>query len=269
MVLKFDDYNKLNEEEGWKTNILVGLLSLLGVQAMGQIKDDGTKLTTTTNLENSMKSYLAQGWHLDSTTVDTIFAKTAVEKPDTKVIVARLKFDKNQYFESGKFALSKIVQDSIYNTMMGIANEGMLINIIITSSTDKQAVSQNLQKQLKNLGYSADNKGLSKARAAGVKSYLESLGVNDSLIAVQENFEQGSGEIDQSARYVAVDIYYIQIKPTTKPEISTSMKVNKTYHMSKNYGSYKTQGKPTLYKKPMGPIKHFKFQRPKCFGWKT
>lgn len=193
-LMKFNQFERINEEEGWKTNVLVGLLSLFGVQTMAHKVKDVKHLTIHSHHENTVQDYLKQGWKLDSVQIDTLYAKIKAEKPDTIVSVARLKLDKNQYFESGKFALSQDVKDSISQTLNSI--NGVVVDIIITSSTDKQGLTVNLQNQLKSLGYTPDNVGLSKARAAGLESYLVKLGVSDSLIKVQAQFEQGSGIID-------------------------------------------------------------------------
>lgn len=258
-VLKFNEYDKLNEEEGWKTNILVGLLSVLGVQTMGHNVKDDRHLTAHTHLENTAKSYVKQGWHLDSTLVETIFSKVKVEKPDTMIMVTRIKIDKNQYFESGKFSLNQIVKDSISSAMNEIADStGVITNIEITSSTDKQGLSTNLQKLLKDLGYTPDNQGLSKARAAGIKGYLKSMGVDESLISTQEKFEQGDNEIDQSARFVSVDIYYMITSKPLPPEDIPTTTTKKTFYLSKDV-SYKHQHIRGKFKetKKLGPIKSF------------
>lgn len=260
-VLRFNEYEKINEEEGWKTNVLIGLLSVLGVQAMGhKLPDTNQKMTTHTHVQNTAKSFIKQGWHLDSTEIDTVWNKVKVEKPETEVFVTRLQLDKNQYFESGKFTLSQMVKDSLTNTMNEISNnQGIITKIEITSSTDKQGLSVNLQQLLKNLGYTADNQGLSKARAAGIESFLKNMGVNDSLINIQTMFEQGSGTIDQAARFVTVDIYYLITTVVEHPGEKPTYKINKTYNLSKDV-STKHQHIRGSYKetKKLGPVKNFR-----------
>jgi hypothetical protein len=148
-----------------------------------------------------------------------------------------MKFDKNQYFESGKFTVSQEVKDTIQNEMNGI--DGVITDIIVTSSTDKQGLSLNLQTLLKKMGFTPDNQGLSKARNQAIVSFLTSgMGVNNSLITSQENFEQGDSTIDQSARFVSIDIYYLQ---TTYPEpeikTKTDTTTKKTFYLSKEKGT--------------------------------
>lgn len=260
-VLKFNEYDKINEEEGWKTNVLVGLMSLLGVQAMGhKVPDTQQRMTTHTHLENTAKSFIKKGWQLDSVEIDTLWNKVKAEKPETEVFVTRLQLDKDQFFESGRFALSQMVKDSLTNTMNDISNnQGVVTKIEITSSTDKQGLSVNLQKLLKSLGYTADNQGLSKARAAGIESFFKGMGVNDSLVTVLSMYEQGTGTIDQSARFVSVDIYYLVTTIVEHPGEKPSFKINKTYNLSKDIET-KHQHTRGSYKdtKKLGSVKQFR-----------
>jgi outer membrane protein OmpA-like peptidoglycan-associated protein len=184
-----------------------------------------------TPYEQTMKSLIRNGWSLDSTQVDTLFTKIKAERPETQIQVTRLKLDKDHYFESGKFELTESVKDSIRSSMEQI--DGALTNIMITSSTDKQGLSVNLKNQLKDLGFSPDNKGLSEARSSSISEYLTSLGVSDTLVESQEKFEQGEGTINQSARYVSVDIYFIKIAPPTEPTDKIAPTIKKMYHLSK------------------------------------
>jgi hypothetical protein len=230
-LLTFEKFNVNLINEGWKENILVGLLSLFGVATMGQ--NIPKKVYTKTPYEETMKSLIRNGWTLDSTQVDTLFAKIKAEKPETLIQVTRLKLDKDHYFESGRFELTESVKDSIRSEMESI--DGVMTNIMITSSTDKQGLSVNLQNQLKGLGFSPDNKGLSEARSSSIFDYLTELGVNDSLVESQEKFEQGVGTVDQSARYVSVDIYYVKVVPPTETEDEFIPTYKKTYHLSKDF----------------------------------
>lgn len=258
-ISKFEDFNRINEEEGWKENILVGILSLFGASAIGQTPQ---KQTVHTGSEKSMENLIKQGWSLDSTKVDTIFTKVKQESPQSEVMVVRLSLDKDQYFASGKFTLSQAVKDSIYNSMAGISNGlGVITDINISSSTDKQGLSDNLQRELKSMGYSGDNQGLSSARSDAVSGYLKELGVNDTIIKTEQKSEQGSGTIDPSARYVTVDIYYIQKIPAGSESQEGSVGKTKTnYYLSKEVnikGDYKFHGGYHKVVKK-GPIKNHK-----------
>jgi len=259
-ILKFEQYNQeLNE--GWKINILVSLLSLLGVETMGHNIKDDRHLTTHTHLKNTADSFLKNGWKLDSTQIDTLYSDVILEKPETIVMYTSLSFDKDHFFESGKFTLTQDVTDSIQHSMIEMAdNQNVLLKVEVTSSTDKQLLSTRLKELLKSKGYTADNQGLSKARADQVKSYLVNVGVNDSLITVDDRFEQGEGTIDESARFVSVVIYYLhQDLEEILGKKDTIMKTKPTYFLSKDV-SYKHQhirgGNKEI--KKLGPIKNFK-----------
>jgi outer membrane protein OmpA-like peptidoglycan-associated protein len=220
--------------EGWKENTLVGLLSLFGVAGMSQNKHKDIR-TYHTKSEQTAKSMIKNGWSLDSTQIDTLWKEVQVSKPDTMVMVDRLSLDKDQYFASGKFELSQEVKDSIQITLDEIINKGGIITEVrVESSTDKQGLSNRLQTQLKSIGYSGDNKGLSQARSEAVTNYLVELGVNKTLIDVNQKYEIGQETIQQSARYVNVDISYMIINKEVAPSKSVDQpEVKTTYWLSK------------------------------------
>lgn len=267
----FNNFDKINEEEGWKENILVGLLSLIGVSGMGQNKTGDDRRVYHTKTEQSMKNMIRQGWTLDSTQVDTLWKEVQVKKPDTLTMVTTLRLDKDQYFASGKFELSQNVKDSIQSTLSDISNSaGIITDISVKSSTDKQGLSTNLQKQLKSMGYTGDNKGLSKARNEAVTNYLSELGVNDSLIASDQKWEMGTDKIDQGARYVTINISYLVIDQEVTPSETEDVPlVKKTYWLSKEKGDVKT---PPFRKwkwgtsktRKNGPIKNHGRKHNKC-----
>jgi len=266
-ISNFKNFVKINEE-GWKENILVGLLSLLGTSTMGQ---NVSKNKIHTKSEVRSQNLIKQGWSLDSTQVDTLFTQVKKDNPEAEITVSHLNFDKNSYFASGKFELSQVVRDSILNTMTEIAtNEYVITDIVITSSTDKQGLSRNLQLLLKNNGFSPDNKGLSLARSRSVSDYLKELGVNDTLISQEEKYEQGEFEIDQSARYVNVDIY--SIKNSTYQQPPKTKTLTKTYFLSKEKKppvnpptKISRKNKKTI---KLGPIKNFKSREDITKCWK-
>lgn len=265
-IRQFNNFNRVNEEEGWKENILVGLLSLFGVAGMGQTNKGDDRRTYHTQSEQTMKSMLQRAWTLDSTQVDTLWKEVITKKPDTLVMVTRLSLDKEQYFASGKFELSPDVKDSIQETLSEISNKGGVItNIRVESSTDKQGLSDNLQKQLKSMGYSGDNKGLSQARSEAVTNYLAEMGVNDTLVDTEQKYEQGQQTIEQSSRYVNVDIVYLVISQEVTPAKSIDVpQVKTTYWLSKD--KTRTQHKGGKHRR-----KHFKLGHIKTFkgGRKT
>lgn len=266
-IKNFDSY-EINE--GWKENVIVGLLSLFGSQVMGQ---KSYVSHTKTKSEKSMQALVKSGWSLDSTAVDTIYNQVLKTKPDTNIVATRLTLDRDQFFASGKYELTDEMRNSIDSTLMQILNEnGMIVKIEIESSTDKQGLSQNLQNELKKLGYTPDNRGLSKARCESVSDFLEQLGVNDSLITFSQLFEKGESEIEQSSRYVTVDFYYMILSEEVLPaEYEQDYKVKKTYYLSKEQ---KPTGRPIKIShgrtktKKLGPIKnHSKRPAVKCMDW--
>jgi len=262
-ISNFNQFNKINEEEGWKENILVGLLSVLGVSAFGQKGEDvGSRRTFHTKQESSIPSLIKRGWSLDSVKVDTLFNEVKEKAPQDEMLVTRIKLDKDQYFPSGKFELSQEVKDSIYNSLADIANNnGVITDIIIVSSTDRQKPSHKLETLLGSKGYSPDNQGLSKARSEAISGYLEEVGINSSLIQSEQKYEQGEAEIEQSARYVSVDIYYMKSTKITYPEIQPNKSVSKTFFLSKEKGNTDTGGHHKFkggfkFNLKLGPVKH-------------
>ena len=123
------NFNSYQVNEGWKENILAGLLSLLGSHVMGQ----KTHIShTKTKSEKAMQSLIKNGWSLDSTAVDTLYLEVLKSKPDTEIIATRLTLDKDQYFQSGKFNLSEEMRSDIDSTLMSILdNNGIIIKIEI------------------------------------------------------------------------------------------------------------------------------------------
>ena len=264
------NFKSYEVNEGWKENVLVGLLSLFSSTVMGQ-KTEPKYSHTKTKSETTMKTLLKSGWSLDSTAIDTLYREILVSKPDTNIVSTRLTLDKEQFFPSGKFELTPEMKSSIESTLIEILNQnGIIFKIDLESSTDKQGLSQNLQKELKNLGYSPDNQGLSKARSESVSNFLELLGVEDSLINTKQFYEKGVGEIEESARYVTVDFYYMIVSEVVLPaEYKQEPKIKKTYYLSKEQ---KPTGKPIKIRDgrtktvKLGPIKnHSKRPAVKCW----
>jgi hypothetical protein len=237
-IHSFHEFEKLvenrqheNLDEGFKENIFAGLLSLfaaypLSSQVIKNVVDrapDSTVVTKTVNfkLDDKMtkdkadaivKRMLSHGFNITSEKIDTVWKKTKETQPDTGISILSMKFDKDSsFFASGKFDLSASAKRDIEKAFEKvIAQDGLVTNVTVTSSTDKQKLSSDLQKKLASMNYKGDNSGLSQARADEVKSYLtEEIGLEDSLVKVVNLVEGGVGEIDASARYVKVDITYM------------------------------------------------------------
>jgi flagellar motor protein MotB len=256
----FNNYKpSQNVNEGFKENVLAGLIALLS--SKGQSQEAKPRLAKTkTQSENTLKSLLKQGWSLDSTSTKKVFDGVVKEKPDTQVIVTRLSLDKNQFFESGDYKLTEEMKSDLDSTLTEIIESGgIIIRVDIESSTDKQGLSKNLQDKLKKSGFSPDNKGLSKARSSSVQVELETSGLDSTLIKIITLSEQGDEEVSQSARYVNVDFYYLQSSTVVMPKIEEPPKDKKTYHLSKivKTGIKKMKKGNKSNTKKLGPIKNF------------
>ena len=238
-IKRFNEFKGEEElNEGWKEVVLGGLLSLLTVGASGQKgnydyktlsniegKEKGKVTSTLTRqhdftfgtditkktADSTIDGLLKQGWSLDAQKLDTLWNNVVKEVPDTVVSAVTIKLDTAAYFPSGRFTLNDGIKKEIDNGFDSILkNNGTLIKIVITSSTDKQRVGQNLQSELKGMGLSGDNTGLSKARSNNLKTYICGKGVSDSIIEVENLSEQGTSEIEQVNRYVKIDLIYLE-----------------------------------------------------------
>jgi hypothetical protein len=255
--------NSINEEEGWK-DIALGTALAAGSLMPGQLKagetdyqndkqateisyqapekkDDksidwpwGTKTKTIhrkVNTQEEADKLVNKGWTLDSTQVDTLWREVTIQKPDTTVHIDEIRFDDNQYFASGKYDLNEDMADSISSAIDNIiAQGGILSGVNVESSTDKQGLSIRLQNELKGLGYSGDNAGLSKARCEQIINHLEGLGIDSSIITNNQIVESGTGTVDASARYVIIKIVYLDKEIVSTPGIVEKIPQLKEVH---------------------------------------
>ena len=158
--------------------------------------------TRKVHSDKDLQRYLKLGYHLTSVDRDTVI-KTLEATPSQTVESIQLSMDGETMFASGKFTLGTTDVENIKSVLDSIEqSESILLNVTIISSTDKQPLHPRLKNTLESMGYTADNQGLSEARANGVSSVIESLGVDSSIVNKKILFEQGGPEIDQSARYV-------------------------------------------------------------------
>ena len=171
--------------------------------------------------------------------------------PDAEVQEMMLEFKEDNFFQSGRFQLTPQSIDTIQNILKSIEVNGMiLIGVTIESSTDKQGLSVRTRNALSSTGYDTNNKGLSHARNDVVQSVLNNNGVDSTII--NQNFlsEQGSGDIDGTARYVRV-IFDVLSFPEDMPAPSDNIAT--TY--SDTFEVIKAFTKPQ---------KKFKFRIPSC-----
>jgi hypothetical protein len=223
--------------EGWKENIASSIVLSLST-LFGTAQTTNTyKSTFKTHNKELAESLLKKGWKLNKTEVDTIWNKLKENSPNSEVQVTEMKLDKNQFFESGKFETTDEMMngiDSIFNSILD--KNAILIKINIESSTDKQGLAIPLQNQLKNLGFTPDNKGLSNARINSIKKLLvDGDRISTDIINTNILSEQGEKEIEQSARYVFIQFYYV-LRPSTPPEDPT-YKIKTQYNLEKGMTS--------------------------------
>lgn len=260
---KFQEF-RINEEEGWK-DLAIGAAAFLGSIAPGLANtpnvsnfdtfnnnrmeivdkgDDDTKvknkrgveytINKNTSSKTTMSRLVATGWTLDSTSVDTIRGLIIQTRPDTLFHSHQLTFDADNNFESGHYDLSSAMSQEIMDEFQRILAEGGVIaQVIVESSTDKQQLSQELQSDLSSKGYTPDNKGLSRARNANVSKFIENLGVDSSIICPVYKHEQGSQEIDRNYRYVRVSILFFDKEVVQKETVEVVPKLREIYHLSK------------------------------------
>ena len=271
----FIDNSVNEEEEGWK-DLAIGTALAAGSLIPGQSKagDTGysndkqaTEISYEAPADKDSKSIdwpwskktktihkkvktqaevdklVNKGWSLDSSQVDTLWKEVTIQKPDTTVHIDEIRFDDNQYFASGKYNLNEDMADSISSAIDDIMTQGGIISgIQVESSTDKQGLSLRLQNELKGIGYSGDNTGLSKARCEQITNYLVSLGADSSIISDKQIVEAGSGTIDATARYVIIKIVYLDKEIVSTPGIVEKVpEIKELHYLSKEVkvGKYK------------------------------
>lgn len=290
---EFIDNSINEEEEGWK-DIALGTALAASTLAPGQLKAGNTDYTNNNPTEISYEApaekdnksidwpwskktktihtkvtnqegvdrLVNKGWTLDSTQVDTLWKEITIQKPDTIVHKDEIRFDDNQYFASGKYNLNEDMTDSISSVIDNIISQGGIISgIQVESSTDKQGLSIRLQNELKGIGYSGDNTGLSKARCEQITDYLVGLGIDSSLVTSNQVVEGGTGTVDASARYVIVKIVYLDKEVVATPGIVEKVpQLKEIHYLSKEVKV--TKHKKTHHKKHH--VRHKKTKVKKC-----
>ena len=290
---EFIDNSVNEEEEGWK-DIALGTALAASTLAPGQLKAGNTDYTNNNPTEISYEApaekdnksidwpwskktktihtkvtnqegvdkLVNRGWTLDSTQVDTLWKEVTIQKPDTIVHKDEIRFDDNQYFASGKYNLNEDMADSISSVIDNIISQGGIISgIQVESSTDKQGLSIRLQNELKGIGYSGDNTGLSKARCGQITDYLVGLGIDSSLVTSNQVVEAGTGTVDASARYVIVKIVYLDKEVVATPGIVEKIpQLKEIHYLSKEVKV--TKHKKTHHKKHH--VRHKKTKVKKC-----
>lgn len=247
--MKLNNFDSFNAYEYLKENLdedinegklgklagitLIGLSSLLGGNIKGKAQSlpndyEKYEVKTTSDPEEVNKLQIT-GWRLTDEQTDTIWEAAP---NDTIVNVTQVKLAEESYFKSGAFELSEEQKDTIKEALDIILEDGgVLIKAGIEASTDKQGLSENLQRELKSQGFSPDNDGLSQARSFSVEKFLEFQGINDDLIDINNLAEQGESEIDQASRYVTISFAYLINEEVVKSD--STINIEKTYKLEK------------------------------------
>ena len=244
--------NTQSVNEGWKENIVAGLMLLFGVgtgsvraqQQDGGPKDGTEMMYKQTTDANVVKKLLRQGWTLESTEIDTIW-QTVIEiekgAPGSAVIETGL-VESAESFVSGGFELTDGYKAQLEDSLQSFSGKPF-INIVIEASSDKQVVRPNLAAKLEALGYTGDNAGLTEARADAIKDYLvNDLGVSadDNSIVIKLKPEQGQGTPEEyktgEFRYTRVYLNFVSnVTDTQSPATYKETripKVQSTYNLS-------------------------------------
>lgn len=271
-IQNFDDFNNEPLDEGWRNVLGAGLLSLMSFGAFGKgninkdikPKEDSKEITTTRDFgdneeykQSEIKRLLKSGWKQSGVEIDTLWEKTREEAPDTMIHTISMKIGGNQFFKSGDFVVSDSVKNEISHMLQEVLdNDGILTNVVIEASTDKQGLSPRLKKELTKKGYDSSNAGLSKLRADGIKDYLTSgvnidgdkCPINDSLIQIKALNSQGD-TVDATKRYVKVDVQFMINPKQYGSEQERKFKTKTTYTFSKTVDNEKDNSKVKVYKK--------------------
>ena len=234
--------------EGIKDKLIGGAITLstmLPNKANANVLDfdnfnkdkDSITINKVTKSDNKAKSLIKyDNFKLDSTIIDTIWNDVVTKKPQTIIRELKLQFSSDTYFNSGEFILNELIKNEIKDSINNIIlADGIITNIKLESSTDKQKLGNRLSKELLSKGFEPNNKGLSNARCESLTSYIKTIiDIDDSLIKKEIKFETGINEIDLNNRYVTINIYYIDSLIDIKPAISENIyKIINTYYLSK------------------------------------
>lgn len=195
------------------------------IELKKQLDKKSTVLTPkTVKTPEKLTQALEKGYALRKIERDTILKQIREQDADKAAIDSMAVTKKaGDIFQAGGFGLKEDSVQYIANIVEQIHNqEGVVLGVKIVSSTDKQRVSENLQKMLEEKGYSSNNQGLSEARNDAVKQALAKAGLDTSIISQEVLYEQGKGKVgatepqDPSARYVRFIIDAIDVSKGEK-----------------------------------------------------
>ena len=260
-----------NEEVNLK-NLGAGIAmlgsTLLPNKAMSSELPSDT-LTKVVKSKSEMEKFVKfNHWTLDSTQVETKWDTISKTLGGTKILVLEIKISDDQYFKSGSFYLDQNIKNGIDSLLNEVrVNNYQITDIGIESSTDKQPVGPTVRKRLEASGYDGDNYGLAQARAETISKYLDSSGVNTSLVSIDSFPEQDLGGSDENgreaaARYVTVRIAVLKFRKEDLRVVTEIIpQIKKTYYLSKvvdndDGSTYHPSMSKGIRKKDMGYIKN-------------
>ena len=270
---KIKSFDQFNEEINLKQAALAALTAIGGSQDATATNWPWSPKTHTAHVKTKSDVEAARlqsrGWTLDSTSADTVWKAILETNPEALVYRSEIRFDDEQFFQSGQWHLNSDMIDSLNLELDRIAQEnGVIFAVEIESSTDKQPLSKKLQSELKQNGFTPDNSGLSKARATEIKKHLINTGVNDTIIEFDLKFEKGEKTIDSSARYVIVRIAYWANEAFLEPQVAKLIpEITTTHYLSKefkNTSQKKRRHKKSRFNKSQRPIGFLK-KKHACF----
>ena len=212
-------------------------------------------------LRDSVSTYdklakkLKAGWALSEIDIDTLQQITQDTVHGEAIFdTVAVPFAVGDLFGAGEFILDSDAANEVSSIIDDIKSQGYsIIGIKISSSTDKQRVSDKLSNKLIELGYDEGNKGLSKIRNDQIKKALINSNVPDSIIKQNIKWDQGRGEMgaatpqDPSARYVTLEIVAIKISDDAPED-----RIIKTVEdvLTYNFEIAKVKGKSFVIKLP-------------------
>lgn len=179
---------------------------------------DETKEVKASNYTELAKK-LKSGYAITEISQDTIKKiMTDTVQGESVVDTLKLPYNVGDLFGAGKFVLSQDGKTSIKEILDSLQSQGYsVIGVHVESSTDKQRVSDDLNKKIGDLGYKTGNEGLSQVRNDQIKKVLLDLGIDTSMIKQTVLFNEGRGKLgavnpqDASARYVTLQVDMIKI----------------------------------------------------------
>ena len=223
------------------------------------------EVSNYTELAKKLKS----GYAISEISQDTIRQiMTDTVQGEAVVDTLKLPYNVGDMFGAGKFVLSQDGKTSIKDILDSLQSQRYsVIGIHIESSTDKQRVSDDLNKRVSDLGYKTSNEGLSQVRNDQIKKVLLDLGIDASMIKQTVLFNEGRGKLgavnpqDASARYVTLEVDMIKIEDSApEDEIITTVEEVIAY----NFKVAKVMGKKFTLRLPSMSVNPKNGKKGKC-----